>query len=237
MNLINGGTVVGFVNHLNYANSEGKVFCKKEVKVQHVQDLKCNDCDLYNGSLQGEGVECYWNDTRTDHQFGIRKVINPYDEFESIKKLFFKKSSNHSKITGDFTEHLVLYWLSKSGYECARVDHTGIDLIARNDNEVLGISVKSRSRLPDQETQAPHFKRKHFDDIDKACDAFNCVPYIAFVVDMPSRLYVFLLSKETLERRYFKSGKTINWSMTPKMIQKYIKDPDIQVFKMDYTYY
>jgi len=42
------------------------------------------------------------------------------------------KSTRHSKITGDFAEALVLYWLSRSGFECARVDHTGIDLIARN---------------------------------------------------------------------------------------------------------
>ncbi len=35
------------------------------------------------------------------------------------------KSSRHSKITGDFAEHLVLYWLSKYGFECAKVDHTG----------------------------------------------------------------------------------------------------------------
>jgi Holliday junction resolvase-like predicted endonuclease len=58
------------------------------------------------------------------------------------------KSSRHSKITGDFAEAPVLYWLSKYGFECAKVDHTGIDLIARNpnSNELMGISVKSRSR-------------------------------------------------------------------------------------------
>jgi len=42
------------------------------------------------------------------------------------------KSSRHSKIAGDFGEYLILYWLSKYGFECARVDYTGIDLIARN---------------------------------------------------------------------------------------------------------
>jgi len=58
------------------------------------------------------------------------------------------KSSRHSKIRGDFAESLILYWLSKYGFECALVDHTGIDIIARNPhtNEVMGISVKSRSR-------------------------------------------------------------------------------------------
>ena len=58
------------------------------------------------------------------------------------------KSSRHAKITGNFGEALVLYWLSKRGFECANVDHTGIDIIARrpSSEEVLGISVKCRSR-------------------------------------------------------------------------------------------
>lgn len=58
------------------------------------------------------------------------------------------KRSRHSKITGDFAERLVLYWLSKYGFECAFVDHTGLDVIARNPHtgELMGISVKSRAR-------------------------------------------------------------------------------------------
>ena len=58
------------------------------------------------------------------------------------------KSTRHSKIAGNFGEALLLYWLSKHGFECATLDHTGIDLIARNphNDEVMGISVKSRTR-------------------------------------------------------------------------------------------
>ncbi|MDQ0885931.1 Holliday junction resolvase-like predicted endonuclease [Paenibacillus sp. V4I9] len=56
------------------------------------------------------------------------------------------KSSRHSN--GNFAENLILYWLSKHGFESALVDHVGIDIIARNPNndEVMGISVKMRSR-------------------------------------------------------------------------------------------
>ena len=65
------------------------------------------------------------------------------------------KGSRHSKIKGDFAEGHILYRLSKRGFECARVDHTGLDLIARNPHteELMGISVKSRfaqCRLGDQ---------------------------------------------------------------------------------------
>ena len=64
------------------------------------------------------------------------------------KNLKIIKSSRHHKITGNFGEHFVLYWLSKYGFECAHVDHVGIDLIAKNPhtNERMGISVKTRSR-------------------------------------------------------------------------------------------
>ena len=41
------------------------------------------------------------------------------------KEMNISKSSRHSKITGDFGETLILYWLSKYGFECALVDHSG----------------------------------------------------------------------------------------------------------------
>jgi hypothetical protein len=47
-----------------------------------------------------------------------------------LKIMKINKSSGHAKITGDFGESLILYWLSKYGFECALVDHTGIDIIA-----------------------------------------------------------------------------------------------------------
>src|ERR1035438_1580604 len=94
------------------------------------------------------------------------------------------KSSRHPKITGNFGETLVLYWLSKHGFECASVDHTGIDLIARNPHteEVMGISVKSRTRLHGAEGEYVKIDAEDFDKIHAACTAFNCSPYFAVVV-------------------------------------------------------
>ena len=52
------------------------------------------------------------------------------------------KSSRHSKITGDFAEGLVLYWLSKHSFESASVD--GDDYIAKykKDKEIIIIDFK-----------------------------------------------------------------------------------------------
>ena len=95
-------------------------------------------------------------------------------------------SSRHAKITGDFAEALVLYWLSRDGFECARVDHTGIDLIARNPytGELMGISVKSRSRLREGSgEESVTIPNDNFEKVEEACAAFGCVPYFAVVVD------------------------------------------------------
>lgn len=63
------------------------------------------------------------------------------------------KSTRHSKITGDFSESLVLYWLSKYGFECALVDHTGIDIIANNQNR-RGGKVRSGPQRPNKDNGA-----------------------------------------------------------------------------------
>ncbi len=142
-----------------------------------------------------------------------------------------EKSSRHAKITGDFGEALVLYWLSRSGFECARVDHTGIDLIARRprSDERLGISVKSRSRLPGTEATSVNIGRP--EDLAKvaaACNAFQCVTYSAIVVDAAPRMSVFLLSMEHLARLYPARTGFISWSMTPNRVKQYLADSSIQ---------
>ena len=100
------------------------------------------------------------------------------------------RSSRHSKITGDFGEALAVYWLSKHGFECARVDHTGIDLIARNPHtgEVMGISAKSRSRSPGTEETYVRIPKDGLRKCQEACAAFGCVPYFAVVVDAADSL-------------------------------------------------
>ncbi len=149
------------------------------------------------------------------------------------------KSSRHSKITGDFAEHLVLYWLSKYGFECAKIDHTGIDLIAKNPatNELLGISVKSRSRNKGTEKTHLSIKNSHFAKVEEACKAFGCVPYFALVIDANTKIRAFLLSKEELEK-ISPQGKTASsWKMRSKNIEAYLNNPNIKIFELDHHIY
>jgi hypothetical protein len=138
----------------------------------------------------------------------------------------FTKSSRHAKITGDFGEAAVLYYLSTSGFECARVDHTGIDLIARSPRfkRPFGISVKARSRSPGTEYTALNLHKKDFAKIEAACAAFGCIPYIGLVFDSSSSLRLYVLALTHLRKVVPGGIKVAAWPMSPAKIESYTKD-------------
>jgi Holliday junction resolvase-like predicted endonuclease len=144
------------------------------------------------------------------------------------------KSSRHSKITGDFGEALVAYWLSKYGFECGRFDHTGIDIVAvrPQDGQVLGISVKSRSRTEGTETAALVIRRKDLHKAQEACASFGWVPYFAIVVDAGPVLWCFVLSLAHLETMFSAHLSTINWKMSSDHLARYHEDAEIMILKM-----
>ncbi|NDP22368.1 MAG: hypothetical protein GZ091_14990 [Paludibacter sp.] len=140
--------------------------------------------------------------------------------------MIIQKSSRHSKITGDFAEKMVLYWLSKYGFECTRVDHTGIDLFARNNKngELMGILVKSRSRNEGKEGQYLSIPNENFKKVDDACIAFGCKPYFAIVVDEVSSIKVNILRQEKLLQYFPMKNKVSGWKMTKAWQLKYNND-------------
>lgn len=144
------------------------------------------------------------------------------------------KSSRHAKLTGDFSEHLVLYWLSKYGFECARVDHTGIDLIARNpkSNELMGISVKSRSRTEGKEKHNVRVEAEQLLKAEASSRAFGLTPYLAIVVDGGNLVRCFILPLETFYVLY-PSAKTRNvgWAMNEKALARYFEYPEVKIFE------
>jgi hypothetical protein len=144
-----------------------------------------------------------------------------------------KKSTRHAKITGDFGELLVLYWLSKYGFECALVDHTGIDIIARNPhtNEIMGISVKSRSRDEGTEEDYVSISNDNFDKADVACTSFGCVPYFAIVVDSGNTIRGFILPMARLLTLFPKGRSAVGWKMSDRYLEQYESYPDIKVFE------
>lgn len=76
---------------------------------------------------------------------------------------------------GDFGETLTVNWPSRSRFEVALVDHTGIGIIAYHPlmKKRLGITVKSRTRnIGKEETKVNilSYRRKH-DDRTKLMEA------------------------------------------------------------------
>jgi Holliday junction resolvase-like predicted endonuclease len=146
------------------------------------------------------------------------------------------KSSRHSKITGNFAEHLVLYWLSKHGLECAYIDHVGIDILARNKitKELMGISVKSRSRNKGKEGQYMSIPNENIQKIDDACRTFQCKPYFAIVIDEDEMIKIFILSKEKILEYFPMGNSVIGWKMSNKWIKIYENDDSI--IKIEFNY-
>jgi hypothetical protein len=144
-----------------------------------------------------------------------------------------RKSTRHAKIAGDFGEALVLYWLSKFGFECALVDHTGIDIIARHPDrdEVMGISVKSRTRVPGTESTVLSIGVGNLTRADAACAAFKCKPYFAMVVDARDLIQVFVVSKERLLKSR-KDGGGVYWKMSDRLRAEYEVDKDVMRFEL-----
>lgn len=138
-----------------------------------------------------------------------------------------EKSTRHAKLTGEFAEAIVLYWLSKKGYECARVDHTGIDVIAstKNGSTRMGISVQGRSRPIGRETD--HINIHAPEKALAACRAFKLDPYCAFVVDTGRSLTGFLISFRRLKHyhpKYFR--------MSRSFLEQYRADKQIECFEL-----
>ncbi|MCC6572732.1 MAG: hypothetical protein IT462_02980 [Planctomycetes bacterium] len=130
---------------------------------------------------------------------------------------------------------MVLYWLSWHGYECARIDHVGIDLIARNTSgERMGISVKCRSRYEGTESVSINLPTDGFEKAQDACDNFGLSPYYAIVVHGGGCIRCFVVSlPHLLELVGGKVGGMRYWQMTDKSLEQYRQDQDIEEFQFD----
>jgi len=154
-----------------------------------------------------------------------------------------EKSTRHQKIIGDFGEGVLLNWLSRSGFEVCRVDHTGLDVIAYHPatRKRLGVTVKSRTRNVGQEEESVNLfsYQKGKDDRKKlvdACKAFACEPYLAVYVETLDFANLYLTSLAHYDKEYrLREGRAIdNWKMGRKYAEEYEKDPEVKHIRMDF---
>jgi len=53
------------INHLNYPDDEGRVYCRMKNTVMKIEMTDCfvsASCPICAGSIQGMGVECFYTD-------------------------------------------------------------------------------------------------------------------------------------------------------------------------------
>lgn len=80
------------INHFNYMDRNGQIFCKRQDKVRKVAPKYkgCDDCPYLFGSLQGIGVECMWEDVPPLSPVGL-EVRDPQEEFTRVSRLIGEK--------------------------------------------------------------------------------------------------------------------------------------------------
>jgi len=150
------------------------------------------------------------------------------------------KSSRHQKLIGNFGESLVCNWLSRSGFEVAIVDHTGIDIIAYNPftKERMGITVKSRTRTVGKEDTSVNIflnKKGDREKLIEACKSFGCKPWIAVYVETANFADLYLTSLENYDKKYRGRGKTVDrWKMGKKWRAEYEKDPNVKHIRIEF---
>ena len=84
------------VNHLNY-NIEGydRIYCHRRLALvrfdQNLFDRNCSDCPYFNGHLQGNGVECLYEDPYVKEDYIA--VDDPYKYYEKTARRLRAKYS------------------------------------------------------------------------------------------------------------------------------------------------
>jgi len=155
-----------------------------------------------------------------------------------------EKSSRHQHIIGKFGEYTLCNWLSRSGFEVAIVDHTGLDLVAFNPKtkKRLGITVKSRTRNRGKETTKVNIFscREGKNDrirLTDACSAFGCEPWIAVYVETQQSADLYLTSLENYDSKYRgRAGHAIDgWGMSSKHRALYEADKEVKHIRGDFN--
>ena len=159
-----------------------------------------------------------------------------------ISELIIEKSTRHQSIIGHFGEHLACNWLSRSGFEVAVMDHTGIDILAFDprSGRRLGITVKSRTRnIGAENGHLTLFRKKNRDreKVGAACLAFDCDPWIAVYVETARYGDLFMCSLNHFDEEYrgAKAEQVDIWSMGRSKRDRYASDAQVVTIHVEFT--
>lgn len=101
--------------------------------------------------------------------------------------------------------------------------------------ELLGISVKGRSRGTGKAGEHMAIRKDNFVKAAAACKVFNCTPYFGIVVDEVPTTYVFIMPMDELLKINPVGEKASAWKMRPQHIAHYRDNPNIVMFELDFS--
>ena len=100
----------------------------------------------------------------------------------------------------------------------------------------MGISVKSRSRYEGTEKTSVNLPEDGFQKAKEACEAFNCVPYYAVVVDGGKTTRCFLVSLADLMKVAARGAHGMRyWGMSDRHLGNYEKDRRVRHLSFNST--
>ncbi|OGX68590.1 MAG: hypothetical protein A2189_04620, partial [Paenibacillus sp. RIFOXYA1_FULL_44_5] len=72
------------IQHYNYADRGGQVYCCLRNKVVKADDKQieeyCNGCKMFSGTISGQGLTCAWED--------VRDIDNPHVVHDPWREYF-----------------------------------------------------------------------------------------------------------------------------------------------------
>lgn len=86
------------INHLNYYRNHITIYCEKHKMTVFADEpfvnSYCSCCEMFNGHLQGKGIECLYEDSLFDPaETPVVHVDDPW-EFEKKRHAVFQKEHN-----------------------------------------------------------------------------------------------------------------------------------------------
>lgn len=155
-----------------------------------------------------------------------------------------EKGTRRQKIIGTFGEWLVCNWLSRSGFEVAVVDHTGIDLIAYHPalQQRLGITVTSRTRTLGSEAATINRVSNGEQASDRqkllvTCAAFASDPWLGIYGEASDGADLYFTSLTNYDATYCNAlaSKLSTWRMDAHQRQRYDRDPLVNHTRLEFA--
>ena len=147
-----------------------------------------------------------------------------------------ENNPQHSKITQDFAEAAVFYWLSKCGFNCLRVDHKVIAIIAKKPDIKgrFGVLVKIGNGKVETDRELVSVTERELKRVKTDCSALKCIPCIAVLMEQKEETWILMSTLKHLSEIQPSGTATVAWKMTQAGMMQYLSDNEILAVELNH---